>query len=192
MQYSELTRPSLIERVRGHDSAAWQRMVGLYGPLVAHWCRRNGLDAHSTADCLQEVFIALSQSMAAYVPSNRPGSFRGWLWGITQNKIRDHWRKHERQIAATGGSTAMHMLHSIESGDDEPQSSIINNRLMRAALEVVRSEVETRTWAIFERSVIDQLPADAVASEFNIQPAAIRQIRSRILRRMRQHLGDVE
>jgi RNA polymerase sigma-70 factor (ECF subfamily) len=192
MQYSELTRPSLIERVRHHDSQAWQLMVSLYGPLVAYWCRRNGLDAHSTADCLQEVFVALSQSMTAYVPTNRPGSFRGWLWGITQNKLRDHRRKHERQIAATGGSTAMHLMQQVVSGDDEPESSIINNRLMRSALDVVREEVEPRTWSIFERSVIDQMPTSVVASEFNIQPAAIRQIRSRILRRMRQHLGDVE
>src|SRR5262249_61127710 len=38
-QPSTSTSRSLLERVRADDPAAWERLVGLYSPLVYHWCR---------------------------------------------------------------------------------------------------------------------------------------------------------
>src|SRR5262249_7352161 len=43
-----LTSLSLLDRVKADDPQAWQRLVGLYTPLVCHWCARwqvTGTDA---------------------------------------------------------------------------------------------------------------------------------------------------
>ena len=37
------THASLLQRARGRDALAWERVVALYGPLVLSWCRSSGL-----------------------------------------------------------------------------------------------------------------------------------------------------
>ncbi len=63
---------------------------------------------------------------------------------------------------------------------------------MARAMEQVRGEFETKTWSIFLRSVVDQVSTEIVAKEFNVQSATVRQVRSRILRRLREQLGDLD
>src|ERR1043166_3893337 len=87
------TSPSLLLRVQANDQIAWTRLVDLYAPLVYHWCRRAQLGPEDTGDVFQETFRAVSQHIHAF-RRDRPGdSFRGWLRTITQNKIRDHFRR---------------------------------------------------------------------------------------------------
>src|SRR4051794_11675033 len=94
------TAASLVERARAHDPAAWQRLVALYGPLVYSWARRGGLRAEDAADVVQEVFRALVAHIGNF-RQDRPGdSFRGWLWTITHNKVRDYWRSRHLQPQA--------------------------------------------------------------------------------------------
>ena len=63
--------------------------------------------------------------------------------------------------------------------------------LVHRAAEQVRSEFEPETWQAFWRSAIDGIPTAVVAKELGVTPAAIRQNRARIMRRLRQQLGDL-
>jgi RNA polymerase sigma-70 factor (ECF subfamily) len=192
---SGATRASLISRARHQQSEAWQELVDLYGPLVAHWCIRCGLDSHATADCMQDVFTSVAKSLDRFQSVKADGAFRGWLWTITLNKIRDHVRRDRKQTPGTGGSTALRKLNDhperVCIPDEEPSEAMELQRLVARGLAQVRSEFQPRTWAIFQRAVIDQLPTDAVANEFAVTSAAVRQVRSRVLRRLRQQLGDL-
>jgi RNA polymerase sigma-70 factor, ECF subfamily len=194
---SGATRASLISRVRCHESKAWCELVELYGPLIAHWCYRFELDSHTTADCVQEVFAAVSSGLPQYRSRNNHGSFRSWLWTITRNRVVDQLRRKQSQGLAKGGTSAMDKLRQIpaaseEETADEPSSDAELKRLVARALDQIRNEFETRSMNIFQRSVIDQVATAIVAAEFNVQPATVRQTRSRILRRLRQQLGDIE
>ncbi len=123
------------------------------------------------------------------------GAFRSWLWKITSNKIRDQIRRNSRQTRSTGGSTALQKLNELPDAicipEEEPSEAIELQQLVARGLAQVRGEFETRSWAIFERSVVDQLTTEAVAAEFGVSSAAVRQVRSRVLRRLRQQLGDL-
>src|SRR5262245_14207805 len=57
------TSAGLIARLRTGDASAWDRMVALYSPLVAHWCHKAGLQPDDRADVLQEVFRAVSSGL---------------------------------------------------------------------------------------------------------------------------------
>ncbi len=195
---SSATRMSLLSRARAGHPAAWRELVELYGPLVASWCLKSRMDSHATADCVQEVFASVSQALTSFRPTRQTGSFRAWLWTVTANKIRDAARIAKRTPIATGGSTALKDLQQIMSREslsdiftEEPTSSAELSRLTRRALEQVRGEFETRTWEIFQRAVVDQIPTSLVAEQFGVTAAAVRQARSRVLRRLRQQLGDV-
>ena len=72
---SDATRASLLSRARQHDSRAWHELVDLYGPLIAHWCRRSGLDHHAAADCVQQTFTAVLRSLDGYQARSCLGRF---------------------------------------------------------------------------------------------------------------------
>jgi len=197
---SDATRASLLSRARQHDSRAWHELVDLYGPLIAHWCRRSGLDHHASADCVQQTFTAVLRSLNGYQARKLSGSFRSWLWTIASNKIRDHRRSSRREASGVGGSTAMQALQQLPMEelseevltDAEPVDAEQLSALVARAREQIREEFAPRTWEIFSRAVVDQIPTAMVAQEFSVTPAAVRQARSRILRRLRQQLGDIE
>lgn len=193
---SDLTRASLLSRARDRDSQAWSELVDLYGPLIAHWCYRCGLNNQSAADIVQEVFAAVSRSIKGFEAQRKTGAFRAWLWTVTSNKIKDSVRSQGDQPLASGGSTGQYRLEQLPDPahipDDEPTDEFQLGELVSRGLEQVQAEFEPRTWDIFRRTVIDQIATSIVAQEFCVTPAAVRQARSRVLRRLRQQLGDIE
>lgn len=193
---SNSTRDSLLVRARGQDSQAWSELVDLYGPLIAHWCHRCGLDTQRTADAVQEVFLSLSKSLSSFQPQKENGAFRAWLWTITANKVKDLHRRLDAHPRATGGSTALASLAEIEEQnlvpEEEPSDDQQINELVSRAMKQVQHEFEGRTWDMFRRTIVDQIPTAIVAQEFCVTAAAVRQARSRVLRRLRQQLGDID
>ena len=56
----------------------------------------SGLQGADADDVRQEIFHAVSVSLPAF-HRDRPGdTFRGWLRGITRNKLLDHFRRQKR------------------------------------------------------------------------------------------------
>lgn len=94
-----------------------------------------------------------------------------------------------------GGSTAAVNLQQIadieDSSDVDPSSPDMLRELLLKALELVRVEFTESSWKVFWRSSIDGLPTEVVAEELATTAAAVRQARSRIMRRLRIELGDV-
>src|SRR5207302_8436111 len=133
----------------------WERLVNLYAPLVLHWCRCGGLQHHDVADVFQEVF----QSVVAYVGGFRKererDTFRGWLRRITQNKLRDHFRRLGREARGVGGSSACERLAQLPEPqpiEDELAPEEADRGLFARALGLIREEFEERTWAAFWRT----------------------------------------
>ena len=185
------TSPTLLERVRRHDQEAWARLVYLYAPLIIHWCHTGGVRGADADDLRQEVFQAVAARIADF-RRDRPGdTFRGWLRGITRHKLLDHYRKRQGQPAAAGGTDAQQRLLEVADPVEPTETPEQVTGLYHRALELVRAEFEVQTWQMFWRvAVEDQAPAD-VAAELNVTPAAVRKAKSRVLRRLREEVGDL-
>ena len=194
MSITSETRQSLLDRARMRDELAWTELVDLYSPLIMRWCQRSGIGPESTADCIQEVFSAVARSLDTYHAPGSNGAFRGWLWTITRNKLRDAGRRNVRQVNALGGSAGLNQLNEVaESLDfltDEPSIAEDVHALTRRALIQIQSSFSAQSWQAFWRSVVDGIPTEVVAQELGLTSAAVRQIRSRIMRRLREQLGD--
>ncbi|MEM7476374.1 MAG: sigma-70 family RNA polymerase sigma factor [Planctomycetota bacterium] len=194
------TRLSLIARAQANDSRAWQDLVGLYSPLVAFWCRRQNLPEADINDTIQDVFFVVARSLGDF--EARPdmqdkGGFRAWMWTITRNKIIDAIRRNQRLPEAKGGSTAARatryvpdLPEKIDESDAEERTEYTN--LLHRALEHVREEFQPKSFQAFWRTTIDGILVAQVAEELGITKATVRQHRSRILRRLRQQLGEME
>src|SRR5262249_24979391 len=143
---------SLLERLRTHQTGAWERLVRLYGQTVYGWCRRAGVSEVDAADVSPEVFAAVPRPIAHLRPARPGDSFRGWLWTLTRNKVRDHWRRHADRVKAAGGTTAHQVIQQVPDGaepDCEAGPEGETGDLYRRALELIRSEFEERTWRAF-------------------------------------------
>jgi RNA polymerase sigma-70 factor (ECF subfamily) len=182
----------LLARAQTNDAAAWDRLVKLYTPLIWHWCRKMNLPRQEAEDVFQEVF----QSVAAHLRDfhhDQPGdTFRGWLRTITRNKVYDHFRLHQREPQAAGGSAAKawwSLLPEIEGTSDEGEERY--GPLFRQALELIKAEFQERTWLAFWRVVVEGQAPQVVAQDLRLSPGAVRVAKCRVLHRLRLVLGDL-
>lgn len=186
------TSLSLVERVRHNDAQAWERLVRLYSPLVYTWCRQHGLSAHDAADAMQEVFRAVYRTIGKF-RRERPGdSFRGWLWTITRNKTRDHFRAVATRPSPAGGTDAQMRFSELPEEEPPTDPSVAagdgRNSPFFGALELVKAEFEERTWQAFWRATVDEQPTSTIAEDLEMSVNAVRLAKSRVLRRLRSEL----
>jgi RNA polymerase sigma-70 factor (ECF subfamily) len=116
------------------------------------------------------------------------------MWMITKNKIRDHFRNQPQPANPVGGSTAWQQMHEVAAPPlpaEAPSQPSDTAALLHRALAYVKVEFRDQTWNAFWRTTVLCEATDTVAEEFGISSAAVRQARSRVLRRLRQQLGDV-
>lgn len=190
------TSTSLIVRLKAMEPDAWDQMAAIYYPLVYGWCVRSRLQPSDAADVAQDVFRAVAGGIRNFVPAPPAGTFRGWLAGITRHKLQDHWRQQQRQAQPEGGSDAQRRLAELPAGEpdviQEPASAGEVARLVRQAAESIRAEVEERTWQAFWRATVEGHSAAEIAAALGMSTNAVYVAKSRVLRRLREQLGDLE
>ena len=189
------TSPTLISGLRARHPEAWQRLVQIYAPLVYYWCRQAGINSHDSADVVQEVFQAVVVGVDGF-RHDRPGdTFRGWLRTIFRHTVGRHWRRHGGAPHARGGTTA---LEQIQNCPDEPRTqdddldSAAISEVFHRALDLIRAELEESTWRAFWEATVEERAPCEVAESLGMSPGAVRTAKWRVLRRLRQTLGDIE
>jgi RNA polymerase sigma-70 factor (ECF subfamily) len=192
---STATSRSLLERVKADDGEAWDRLVSLYAPLVFRWCQGGRLNPDEASDVFQEVFQAVAMHIGDFRKQRNSDTFRGWLRTITRNKIYDHLRRKGREPQGVGGTISQSRFAQLPDQQSSPEVSefaISEERaLFYRALELIRSEFSDRTWQAFWRTAVDDQLARDVALELSMTPGAVRVAKSRVLRRLRDELGDL-
>ncbi len=185
------TSLSLLDRLRAQENAAWQRFASLYSPLVYAWCRRQGVMPQDAADILQEVFQAVHRKLPDFHPQGEQGSFRAWLWTITRNKLNDWFRRRAVKEQAVGGTAALMRLSDLPDREPLPERHGSADPKLLPGLALVQAEFETRTWQAFWMSTVQQRPTAEVAIELEMTPGAVRKAKFRVLRRLRDELGEL-
>ena len=184
------TSASLVEGVKRGDAEAWRRLTRLYGPLVYAWCRRAGLQAADAEDVLQDTFVTVASRIGEFRHGGEGHTFRGWLWTITRFKIGDWLRKQSRHPVGTGGSEALRRLNETPEPELPQDEPVGPSGLHARALELVRGEFEERTWKAFWGVVVEGGDPVEVASALGMSRNAVYVARSRVLRRLRESLGE--
>jgi RNA polymerase sigma-70 factor (ECF subfamily) len=189
------TSRSMLAAARGDDPAAWTRLMALYAPLVAAWCRRWGVAQQDVVDIVQEVFAAVARNIGHFRKEMPNDTFRGWLATIARNKVHDYFRCRGEQPMAAGGTEAWLRISQV----CDPDSGVLESdtmapaefgELLRRALDSIREEFEERTWQAFWGVVVEGKSAADVGAELAMQPGTVRVSKSRVLWRLRRELGD--
>jgi len=187
------TSLTLLERVKVQDGDAWRRLVALYTPLLRYWCRRWGVAGEDVDDVLQEVFQAVSGSLKDFRREREGDSFRAWLRGVARNKTLVLFRR-VGPSRGPGGTDFYRRSLLIPDRDGDPAHDDEEGQLVGAlyqdALRLVRDEFEGKTWQAFWRATVDGQASSAIAEDLGMSAAAVRQAKSRVLRRLKDVLGE--
>ncbi len=105
MQESPATRASLLVRLRdGDDADAWGEFARIYAPVIYGFARKRGLQDADAADLMQEVLRSVSSAARRLEYDPARGTFRGWLFTVTRNKIFNFMDSRSRRVQASGDS----------------------------------------------------------------------------------------
>ena len=188
------TSQSLIRRAQRAEPAAWEKLTRLYSPVVYGWARRAGLQPDDASDVMQNVFETLTSRLGSFEYRRGEDSFRGWLYTITRNKVRDHFRCRRDRAQALGGTDAQRMWQGLpelppDSTSDAGASEL--NGVRKRALELVSGDFESRTWQAFWRTAVEGDAPNDVAADLGISVWAVYKARTRVLTKLRSELEDL-
>lgn len=189
------TSLSLLNRVgRSGDRQSWDRLVGLYGPLVRRWLRNYDVQDADADDLVQEVLTTVVHELPQFDHNQRTGAFRTWLRRILVNRLRNFWRERQHRPVATGGSSVLERLNELE--DETSNTSRIwdaehDQAVVARLLELLQPNFAGKTWEAFRRQMFDGQRADQVAAELEMPISSVYVARSRVLSALRREAAGL-
>jgi RNA polymerase sigma-70 factor (ECF subfamily) len=192
---SPVTRMSLLVQIRdGANHAAWREFVALYGPVVYGFARKRGLQDADAADLMQDVLRSVSGAIGRLDYDRRQGTFRGWLFTITRNKIFNFLSARRIRPTAAGDSASHRILDSkpAESGGEDTWELEYQRRLASMAMDRIRGEFQDSTWKAFWLTAVDGVPAAEAAKQAGLSPGAVYVAKSRVLARLKSEVQTLQ
>lgn len=196
------TSSTLIVRLQNGESVAWSTFMELYSPLIRYWCRKRKKELARTErqDILQEVLQKVSKSIGQFRRVSQGRFFRAWLRKITERQIFDYLeekekKKHINQLYSDTG----HIKHPVISHETESEISVDEDSerliLLKQIKKSIEKEFSKKSWDIFNLLIASDKNSFEIAGMMDMNPAAVRKIKSRILKRIRDEyrnlgLGD--
>lgn len=181
---NEETRSSVLAGVRAGSEAAWGRFFDLYAGYVFSLARRAGLAGPDADDLVQTVFSELSAPGGFGGYERGKGSFRVWLRRRVQWRLADLLR---RRAAAPPPAP-------LDDPDSVPApAAALDEAWIEAAhaeaLRRLRASVSPDHFAIFQASVLEELPTEDVLRLYRVSRDNLYQIRKRVKAAFEAHLA---
>jgi RNA polymerase sigma factor (sigma-70 family) len=192
---SPLTRLSLLLQIRdGTNQAAWQEFVRLYGPVVFGFARKRGLQDADAADLMQDVLRSVSSAIGRLDYDRTQGTFRGWLFTITRNKIFNFFEARRIRPQGSGDTTTNRLLASHPDTNDSADVWEVEyqRRVATLAMDRVKSEFHGNTWQAFRLTAIEGVSAADAAKQTGMSAGAVYVAKSRVLARLKQEVETIE
>jgi RNA polymerase sigma-70 factor (ECF subfamily) len=190
------TSPSLLIRIRDRgDHPAWSQFVDIYQPLIRGFARKHGLQEADAADLTQEVLRAVARAIERLDYDPRRGSFRGWLFTVVRNKLRNFIEARQRQVQGSGDTGVQEALNEQPTpvnGPEEDWDREYERRLFAWAAEQVRGTVQTATWQAFWQTAVDGKSGQEVARALGMTVAAVYLAKSRVMAKLKEQIRQLQ
>lgn len=180
------TSSTLLEAANHQDAEAWRKISRLYGPIVFRWCRRASLQPADALDISQDVMTAVYTNLGRF----ERGSFRGWLWRITRNKIIDAGKRVSARLRAQGGSDHQDFIANVSEHTPPTSEKEEKEQILKTTLEIIRDDFSPQTWQVFERLTLDNASVKEIAAEFELSESAVKMAKFRVLSRLKEELQE--
>lgn len=187
------TRGSLLIRLRdAQNHAAWREFVELYQPVIYRLCRRRGVRHSDAEDLVQQVLILVARAVDRFDASSERGTFRGWLYRISHNVIVNFLSRDLPKNRAIGGDENAALTAAAEKENSSLVRMEVRRQLFREAAQRAREEFEESTFRAFWLTSVEDKSIEETAAQLNKSTGAIYAARSRVLKRLRDIVQDLE
>ena len=194
MSDAPATRLSLLVRLcDARDDGAWSQFVELYAPLVYGFARKHGLQDADAADLTQDVLQAVSGGIRRLDYDPRRGSFRGWLFTVVRNKLRNFLAAQKRPGRGTGDTDAQHRLQELPAREEDQTAwwdQEYEWRVFSWAAGQVRGAFKDSTWQAFWQTAVEGKTGPEVARGLGLSVAAVYLAKGRVMARLKQLIRE--
>lgn len=191
MRGTSTTRISLLEILRDQreDAAAWGEFVRVYGPAVAEWCRKRGLQHDDALDVTQDVLLRFWRTSKQFNYDPR-GRFRSYLEQIARSALI-RWKE---QAGDPHDQAPRSLLESIPEREDllARLAEAYDTELLAIAMADVEKRVKPRTWRAFQMLAIEHRSGTDVAAALKIDANAAYVARWNVQRMIRAAIDRLE
>jgi RNA polymerase sigma factor (sigma-70 family) len=188
------TRESLLIRVTdARNQDAWEQFARSYRPVVYNVARMRGLQDADAQDVAQQVLIAVARALPLWERRDESTRFRNWLCRMARNAAVNTLTRQPRDRGV--GGTVIHSDVSALRNAADPDSQLereYRRQLFRRAAEAVRLRADEVTWRAFAMTMIEGRSIPEVAALLERTEAVIYAARSRIMRRLRDAVKEME
>ncbi len=189
------TRASLILRLQNADDvAAWDEFAELYGPIVFRVARRRGMQSADAENLVQEVLLAVAQSVTKWVERTDRGSFRAWLLRIAHNEAVNMLTQRSTRQLGHDGLKGQRLIEDVALRDGI--SSLIEREyelaVFKWAADSVRQQVKDHTWQAFWLTEIEGVSVCQAAERLGTRMGNIYFARSRVMARIKELVKQYE
>ena len=193
MSESPITRPSLLVRLRdAQDELAWSQFVEIYAPLVYGFARKHGLQDADAADVTQDVLRSMATAAKKLEYDPKRGSFRGWLFRVVRNRLRDFWAGRARQCQGSGDPGVNRRLQELPAPEEDQQwEQEYEQQLFQWAAAQVRADFQDSTWQAFWQTAVQGKSGKAVAEGLGMTVAAVYLAKARVIARLKEQIQQV-
>ena len=176
---NEETRTSVLSGVRSGTEEAWGRFFDIYAGYVFDMARRAGLAEPDADDLVQTVFSGLAAPGGFDGYERGKGSFRAWLRRRAGWRIADAMRRRSSGIDID--DTFAGDLDAIAAApgageSDEPWIEAAREEALRR----LRAKSSPEHFAVFQASVLEDIPTDDVMRLYRVSRDNLYQIRKRM------------
>jgi RNA polymerase sigma-70 factor (ECF subfamily) len=188
------TRLSLLVRLcDARDDGAWSQFVDIYAPLIFGFARKHGLQDADAADLTQDVLQAVSGGIRRLDYDPRRGSFRGWLFTVVRNKLRNLVAAGKRPGRGSGDTDAQQRLEELPAREEDQEAwwdREHEQRVFSWAAEQVRGGFQASTWQAFWQTAVEGKTGPEVARALGLSVAAVYLAKGRVMSRLKELIRE--
>lgn len=189
------TRGSLLLRLRDRsDEDAWREFGQIYRPVILRYARGKGMQQEDAEDLAQQVLLAVSRAVERWEVDARRASFRTWLHRVTHNLLINAVTRGA--VVRGSGDSGVQWLLDQQPAAEHPDSDLLQleyrRELFRWAARQIRREFQPATWQAFWATAVHNRRVEEVAAEQRKSRGAVYAARSRVMRRLRQKIAELD
>jgi RNA polymerase sigma-70 factor (ECF subfamily) len=193
----EATRQSLLLRLRDwEDHQSWLDFFNRYWRLIYGVARRSGLSDDQAQEVVQETIITLCKGIRNYEYQPERCSFRSWLMLLTRHRIIAAWRKRRAEPEFDTMSEADATTQAASGISEQALDAIWNEEweenLIGAAAQVVRKQVKSKQFQIYDLYVLKNWPVKRVSETLKVSATQVYLAKHRVGRLMRREIRRLE
>lgn len=184
------THASLLARLKdGGADDAWAEFDDRYRELLFLFARRRGMQAADADDVAQDVLAAVHRALPAFEYDATKGRFRSWLKTAALRSILNRRRPAADALARVEDDAAALAALEADPALEAAWEAEWRRYHVRVATAKTRMEFNAKDFAAFEATAVEGRPAAEVAAALGLSADSVYQAKSRILRRVREHVA---